>query len=747
MQSNTLHAALNKSITPPGGWASIIGIVCALVGNVLISIALNTQRYAHIQLQKEADAQDDEADLADGKKKHGKKTYGSVQEDIAEERSKKNAQTAPMPLRDGADGHAQTDNETSALIPSIRPPSSHDSEESTSTTHAQDEKSPHHHKPKNYLHSPYWWIGIGLMTIGEAGNFLAYGFAPASIVSPLGVVALVSNCIIAPFMLKERFRLRDLAGVVIAVGGAVTVVLSAKGSNPKLGPHEIVALVKRWEFLLYLGITTGAIVVLMVLSNKYGDRTIIIDIGLVGLFGGYTALSTKGVASLLSYRFFYVFTFPIAYVLVLVLVVTAIMQIKYLNRALQRFDSTQVIPTQFVTFTLFVVVGSAILYRDFEKTTKEKIIQFVGGVVLTFLGVWCITAGRTENNAHHDEEDGDEEVPKIALVDEEAEEEEEEEEQASRRQDTRTSQPRRASSTSDLRNTATASASSQTQSQAQSFVTAASSASTTSTIRPSSNLRDPTSQSQSEAQSFVTAASSASTIRSNASTIRPSSPQTQTTRPPTSHTTSTPNLYLPSFSPSQSTSILTPNPKTPPQPRQQPISTNHLLRPIASPRHASDMSLTPSTTSPRKSKYQQPSNMATTNRSPALTRHPSLVERVLSTPGPLTSPLSGGLSAIVADNLRRGVAVGQAGVVKSRRGSPVLVVGGSGGGSGGERGRTSERGRRPSALGVDGGSAAVVRGESVAVVCDVDVDVDVDAEDSGDARGAGKRRRDSGARR
>ena len=29
------------------------------------------------------------------------------------------------------------------------------------------------------------------MTIGEAGNFLAYGFAPASIVSPLGVVALV----------------------------------------------------------------------------------------------------------------------------------------------------------------------------------------------------------------------------------------------------------------------------------------------------------------------------------------------------------------------------------------------------------------------------------------------------------------------------------------------------------------------------------------------------------------------------
>ena len=26
---------------------------------------------------------------------------------------------------------------------------------------------------KNYLKSPWWWAGIVLMTVGEAGNFLA----------------------------------------------------------------------------------------------------------------------------------------------------------------------------------------------------------------------------------------------------------------------------------------------------------------------------------------------------------------------------------------------------------------------------------------------------------------------------------------------------------------------------------------------------------------------------------------------
>ena len=126
-----------------------------------------------------------------------------------------------------------------------------------------------------------------MMTVGEAGNFLAYGFAPASIVSPLGVVALVSNCIIAPFFLKERFRTQDFCGVVTAIAGAITVAFSATDNNPKLGPDDIWELIATWEFETYLGITVFAIICLMFASNKYGRNSIFIDLGLVGLFGNY----------------------------------------------------------------------------------------------------------------------------------------------------------------------------------------------------------------------------------------------------------------------------------------------------------------------------------------------------------------------------------------------------------------------------------------------------------------------------
>lgn len=274
------------------------------------------------------------------------------------------------------------------------------------------------------------------MTVGEAGNFIAYGFAPASIVSPLGVVALVSNCVIAPFMLNERFRRQDLVGVLVAVAGAVCVVLSAETSEVKMGPSDIWEAITRWEFELYLGITGAMMITLVWASRRYGGKSILIDLGLVGLFGkfvevrpqdqpanvtvtgGYTALSTKGVASLLSYTLWHALTFPITYLLIAILVGTALLQIRYLNEALQRFDSTQVIPTQFVLFTISVIVGSAILYRDFETATFARVGKFTGGCALTFAGVYLITSSRGQNAPKDDGNASDDEA-EIGLIDEE----------------------------------------------------------------------------------------------------------------------------------------------------------------------------------------------------------------------------------------------------------------------------------------------------------------------------------------
>lgn len=298
----------------------LIGITTAICGNVVISVALNLQRYAHIRIEA-------------------------------------------------------------------------------------DNASPH------YTSSRVWWAGLALMTLGEAGNFLAYAFAPASVVSPLGVFAIISNCLIAPIMFKERLRWANMAGVAVTVAGILFVVLSATSAQNDTRPPEpvdphamIMRAVQQKSFLVYICCVAAAVAGLMHATRQQlrQQTALFVYLGLVALFGALTALSTKAVSSLLSFAFLRALYDPLTYACVIVLAGTAVLQINYLNRALQTFPSTVVIPTHFVLFTLSVIIGSATTYHDFDGMTMGQIACFVGGCIVTFGGVTVIarTAPRRPRLQH-----------------------------------------------------------------------------------------------------------------------------------------------------------------------------------------------------------------------------------------------------------------------------------------------------------------------------------------------------------
>lgn len=53
---------------------------------------------------------------------------------------------------------------------------------------SKDDSEGEENESRSYIKSKLWWAGILLMALGEGGNFLSYGFAPASVVAPLGTV-------------------------------------------------------------------------------------------------------------------------------------------------------------------------------------------------------------------------------------------------------------------------------------------------------------------------------------------------------------------------------------------------------------------------------------------------------------------------------------------------------------------------------------------------------------------------------
>ncbi|CBQ71043.1 conserved hypothetical protein [Sporisorium reilianum SRZ2] len=357
-----------------------IGVVVAVAGNITISLALNCQKLAHTRLQQAH--------------------HGQQHADNDE------APTLPQNDATSADDQEQAQQHASTTRES--------SESSVTTKHNGHDGEQNGHKSNGngmdteFLLSKLWWLGLALMTIGEGGNFISYGFAPASLVAPLGAVALLCNVIISPILLGERFRISDIGGILLAIIGAVTVVFSSKQNDVRLDPAQLLHAIKRLEFVIYTAISvcTGALLA-FASSTSLGDRFVLVDVGTCAVFGGFTVLSTKGISSLISGgQPIEALKFPITYALVVVLAVTAVVQITYLNRALQRFDSREVIPTQFVFFTISAIVGSAILYRDFENMDAHRLINFLFGCLTTFAGVFVLT-WRNGDRGPHEEDDAE----------------------------------------------------------------------------------------------------------------------------------------------------------------------------------------------------------------------------------------------------------------------------------------------------------------------------------------------------
>ncbi|KAH0850791.1 hypothetical protein HID58_095249, partial [Brassica napus] len=53
---------------------------------------------------------------------------------------------------------------------------------------------------------PLWWVGLLTMAFGEIANFVAYVYAPAVLVTPLGALSIIISAVLAHFLLNEKLR-------------------------------------------------------------------------------------------------------------------------------------------------------------------------------------------------------------------------------------------------------------------------------------------------------------------------------------------------------------------------------------------------------------------------------------------------------------------------------------------------------------------------------------------------------------
>ncbi|KAL3270290.1 hypothetical protein HHI36_009342 [Cryptolaemus montrouzieri] len=251
-----------------------------------------------------------------------------------------------------------------------------------------------------YLKDWMWWAGFLSMSIGEFLNLVAYGFAPASLVTSLGALSVLVSAVLASKFLQEHLTTQGKIGCVLCILGSIIIIFNA----PKEVDLDSIALLgnlQKGPVIVYaIFIIFTSFFLMFFLGPKYGSRYIVIYCLLCSQVGSFTVMACK--ILVLSIRCELEGShggYQIIVISFLIVVVCACIQITYLNKALDFFGSAVVTPMYYVMFTTLVLLSSAVLFDEWKKMIFSDILGTLLGLLIAAVSIFSIHAKKKENSS------------------------------------------------------------------------------------------------------------------------------------------------------------------------------------------------------------------------------------------------------------------------------------------------------------------------------------------------------------
>ncbi|XP_022600435.1 magnesium transporter NIPA2-like [Seriola dumerili] len=241
-----------------------------------------------------------------------------------------------------------------------------------------------------YLKDWLWWGGLLTMGAGEVCNFVAYMFAPATLVTPLGALSVLISAVLSSYLLGEVLNVVGKLGCLLCVLGSILLVLHAPEEQEVTSLQDMTNKLLEPGFLVYVSaVLVLCAVLVLYFSPRFGRSNILVYIGICSLLGAFTVSSVKGLAiaiNTVSYDIS-VLASPLTWILLLTLIVSIVTQVNYLNKSLDTFNTLLVYPIYYVLFTSVVLSTSIILFQEWRGMSAVDVVTTLGAFVVIVVGV------------------------------------------------------------------------------------------------------------------------------------------------------------------------------------------------------------------------------------------------------------------------------------------------------------------------------------------------------------------------
>ncbi|CAD6208857.1 GSCOCG00010686001-RA-CDS, partial [Cotesia congregata] len=286
-----------------------------------------------------------------------------------------------------------------------------------------------------YLRQFTWWSGLLTMGIGEAANFVAYAFAPASVVTPLGALSIVITSILSSKYLNEKINLLGKVvvffsylficrysyiirvGCLLCILGTTIIILNAPKDEQYKTFQELIDKLQNHNFIIYVTIMISInlyIIFYCITPTKLNNNNInnnnnnirntnyniIIYIFICSFFGSLTVVSCKGLGRAILDSIYYDVNEMENYLtwfFLLSIIICIMIQMNYLNKALDLFNTAIVTPIYYVGFTSFVLITTSILFDEWKHMNIQNFICNLCGLFVIIIAIFLLNAFKDLN--------------------------------------------------------------------------------------------------------------------------------------------------------------------------------------------------------------------------------------------------------------------------------------------------------------------------------------------------------------
>ena len=236
------------------------------------------------------------------------------------------------------------------------------------------------------IYDKHWLIGTLMTYLGEGGNWIALTQVSPTIVTPLGILSVLTNVYLAHFFLNEELSIEQQRGYLWVGLGVFGILFFA----PKQGFHvssyeEFIQVLTSSSFVLgTFGLIFVQSLLLYILLFK-GTHRIGIYVTACALFGAVTVSLARIVSILIQLK---ITMFAVAALIALVL--ASVLSQEYLKQqAITRFPVSQFNPLLYAGFNTSVVFFTVFLFKEIPTWSGTLLFlgQFGGCLSLVLMGI------------------------------------------------------------------------------------------------------------------------------------------------------------------------------------------------------------------------------------------------------------------------------------------------------------------------------------------------------------------------